>query len=447
MDFSKKRKSKSSGSGLSSNVVAAGLVLVAILSLGGGVAAYHVSSGGVEKTSALSVEDEEQYSELQDAVEEQVYQYFYTNDIGDVISESDKDDLVSLIMKGLAQNGVLSSSLNNTEQLEVQTMIDQAVNNALIKSNINTQSSIDSYTSIITEDLKKYFSEQISSEIQAQILANSSDIANLKSYIATLQSQVNSQSTVTNTQKQELTNLINELKNLSNTQKNELLALIEQNGGDTKSVTDAINAYLESLTNTVNNNNAATELALSELSVSSASSVEDLNNSLTELINKNKALSDESKAQLLEIISNNQNASEESITNLYNQLSEAINNASELSASERQSIINSVSSLTSSTAAELASLDSKYSVYYEVPFSESLSWGSDTASVTFTSSVLKATSRISITYDSSCTGGYTVAYDQADGSLTLTLTKNKDATVPTTLSGTLYIDNSMDNAQ
>ena len=447
MDFSKKKKSKSSGSGLSGNVVAAGLVLVAILSLGGGVAAYQVSNSGIEKTSALSIEDDEQYSELQDAVEEQVYQYFYTNDIGDVISESDKDDLVSLIMKGLAQNGVLSSSLNNTEQLEVQTMIDQAVNNALIKNNINTQSSIDSYTSIITEDLKKYFSEQISSEIQAQILANSSDIANLKSYIATLQSQVNSQSSVTSSQKQELINLINELKNLSNTQKNDLLALLEQYDGDTQAVTDAINAYLENLTNTVNGNNAATELALSELSISSAASVEELNESLTALINANKSLSDESKAQLLELIASNQDASAESITNLYNQLTEAINNASELSATERQSIIASVSSLTSSTAAEIASLDSKYAVYYEVDFSESLSWSSGVASITFTSSVLKSTSRINIEYDSSCTGGYTVAYEQTDGALTLTLTQNAGATAPSTLSGTLYIDNSMDNAQ
>ena len=55
-------------------------------------------------------------------------------------------------------------------------------------------------------------------------------------------------------------------------------------------------------------------------------------------------------------------------------------------------------------------------------------------------------SHINIIYDDSCQEGYTVEYAQNDGSLVLTITRNSTGTAPSTLSGTIYIDNSMDNA-
>lgn len=197
--------------------------------------------------------------------------------------------------------------------------------------------------------------------------------------------------------------------------------------------------------------------SLAILKIEQASDLDSVNDSLISLINSNASLSAEKRDELLNIINNNQDMSSEAMASLYDELVAAIDNESQLSEAERQRLKNQLSALKENTAADLADakielensiikLDEKYSVYYEQSFSENLNLSSGACSITFTSGSIKPYSHINIIYDDSCQEGYTVEYAQNDGSLVLTITRNSTGTAPSTLSGTIYIDNSMDNA-
>lgn len=94
----------------------------------------------------------------------------------------------------------------------------------------------------------------------------------------------------------------------------------------------------------------------------------------------------------------------------------------------------------------IINLDTKYSVYYEHEFSTDIDLSTGAASVTINSASIKPTSAINIIYNAGSTTGYTAEYTQEEGSLVITLTANSKQ-APSTLAGTIYIDNSMDNAQ
>ena len=244
--------------------------------------------------------------------------------------------------------------------------------------------------------------------------------------------------------------------------KNKLyISLVDNNKADINDVsswkcTDIENVIRE-LNKSVDDEVEDLNNSLATLKIEQASDLDSVNDSLISLINSNASLSAEKRDELLNIINNNQDMSSEAMANLYDELVAAIDSESQLSEAERQRLKNQLSALKENTAADLADakielensiikLDEKYSVYYEQSFSEGINLSSGACSVTFTSGSIKSYSHINIIYDDSCQEGYTVEYAQNDGSLVLTITRNSIGTAPSTLTGTIYIDNSMDNA-
>lgn len=188
----------------------------------------------------------------------------------------------------------------------------------------------------------------------------------------------------------------------------------------------ALNTAIKDVSATVTNNSGTSSSALSDLSddiTNINASINDTNNNLTtakeqltSLIEANAALDAETKAALLQIINENDVKTQEDLTNLTNSLTEYINTL---------------------TTAQVAQLE----------FSADINWNSDTATVTISDASIHTYSNINIIYNSSCTSGYTVKYTQNEGSLVCELTKNAEGTAPSSLSGTLYVDNAVANAQ
>lgn len=188
----------------------------------------------------------------------------------------------------------------------------------------------------------------------------------------------------------------------------------------------ALNTAIKDVSATVTNNSGTSTSALSDLSndiTNINASINDTNNNLTtakeqltSLIEANAALDAETKAALLQIINENDVKTQEDLTNLTKSLTEYINTL---------------------TTAQVAQLE----------FSAEINWSSDTATVTISDASIHAYSNINIIYSSSCTSGYTVKYTQNEGSLVCELTKNAEGTAPSSLSGTLYVDNAVANAQ
>jgi len=244
--------------------------------------------------------------------------------------------------------------------------------------------------------------------------------------------------------------------------KNKLyISLVDNNKADINDVSSwkctDIENIIKNLNKTMDEEVEELNNSLDSLKVEQASDLASVNSSLINLINNNASLSEEKRQELLDLINSNQDMSSEAMSNLYDDLVAAIDNESQLSDAERTALKNQLAALKETTAADLADtktelensiigLDEKYSVYYEQSFSEGIDLSSGACSVTFTSGSIKPYSHINIIYDESCREGFTVEYKQNDGSLVLTITRNSTGTAPTTLSGTIYIDNSMDNA-
>ena len=188
----------------------------------------------------------------------------------------------------------------------------------------------------------------------------------------------------------------------------------------------ALNTAIKDVSATVTNNSGTSTSALSDLNddiTNINASINDTNNNLTtakeqltSLIEENAALDAETKTALLQIINDNDVKTQEDLTNLTNSLTEYINTL---------------------TTAQVAQLE----------FSADINWNSDTATVTISDASIHTYSNINIIYSSSCTSGYTVKYTQNEGSLVCELTKNAEGTAPSSLSGTLYVDNAVANAQ
>ena len=188
----------------------------------------------------------------------------------------------------------------------------------------------------------------------------------------------------------------------------------------------SLNTAIKDVSATVTNNSSTSTSVFNDLSndiTNINASINDTNNNLTtakeqltSLIEENAALDAETKAALLQIINDNDVKTQEDLTNLTKSLTEYIN---------------------ALTTAQVAQLE----------FSADINWTSDTATITISDASIHTYSAINIIYSSSCISGYTVKYTQNEGSLVCELTKNASGSAPSSLSGTLYVDNTVANAQ
>ena len=408
---------------------------------------------------------------------------------GDTDYEGQRQEILKLLTEMMqSENGFTSDQIN-----ALNHVIDDYLKTVEISSdNTENQVAIDTINDLITnkkteneENLKK-LKEELQTLIDTQSNTSSTQYDEIKNLIASINTYLDSKTTsydeliakikeTINTN----TELLNSLTNNSTgaeewsstaiyskgdfvLYKNKLyISLVDNNKADINDVsswkcTDIENVIRE-LNKSVDDEVEELNNSLATLKIEQASDLNSVNASLTNLINSNASLSSEKREELLNIINSNQDMSSEAMDNLYDELAAAIDNEAQLSEAERTSLKNQLAALKENTAADLADtktelensmikLDEKYSVYYEQSFSEGIDLSSGMCSVTFTSGSIKPYSHINIIYDESCREGYTVEYAQNEGSLVLTITRNSTGTAPTTLSGTIYIDNSMDNA-
>ncbi len=226
--------------------------------------------------------------------------------------------------------------------------------------------------------------------------------------------------------------------------------IIKEKTRDIESLETVLKEMIYNSNSQAEANNEELTNSINGLKISSASSLEDVNKQLTDLIKNNADLSAEKRQELLDIINANESTSKESLEELYNKLTTALGEQNTALTGQisalKQSTATDMDTLSKNVHQSIVNLDTKYSVYYEKEFSTSIDMSSGLASVTINSASIKPTSDINIIYDSSSRSGYTAEYQQNDGSLVITLTANSKG-APSSLSGTIYVDNSMDNAQ
>lgn len=393
-----------------------------------------------ENGNPLTLTDEEMES-LQTACTNEILSMLEGTDLLS-LTDAQMQELVTNIKKSVINNALKSSSLSNyftDEDYEnIATYLSENLTGELgnLQKQItaNKKESDEKNASQDNEiNSLKSSIQDVKTTLTNDATSSSSSLSGVKDDISNINSSINDTNNSIAIAKEQLTSLIEANTALDETTKAELLKLIEESNAS--SAADLV-ALCDELTNKLNT-----------LSISSASSIDELNASLNTAISENAALSEEERAKLLAIVEANKTSTDSDIAGLASDLTDAVNSLTSLSAEQKTQLLAQIGALETSTVADLAALDDKYDVYYEIAFSESITWASNSATVTITNSAIKTYSAINIIYDSASTTGYTVDYTQNDGSLVLTLKANANSTPPSTLSGTLYVDNSMDNAQ
>ncbi len=332
------------------------------------------------------------------------------------------------------------SSLSEVEKTQLMKELRKE-----ILTKLTDDSSFSAY--LTGDDYKK-----IEERLEKLDESSDADVASLKKTIEELTNKMNTSTSSSAEEYERVKQLVEANKNLSNNQREELLSLISSSQTDLTDVISKLESQTgsdyDTLVASIEEMNNETKSKIHQLDLSQSASLKEVNDNLTNIINANKDLSDETKEQLLTLISQNQETSTEALSELYTELSSVIANDSKASKEARDAIISDLSSLSTTTASTISALDKKYAVYYEESFSVPVSFGaSGEATTAITSENIKSYSSINIVYDNDCTSGYTVSYKQENGKLTLTLKKNAEGAAPSALNGTIYIDNSMDNAQ
>ena len=92
------------------------------------------------------------------------------------------------------------------------------------------------------------------------------------------------------------------------------------------------------------------EKNLDELALKSSADLETVNENLTDIINKNKSLTDAQREEMLKVISDNADASSQGLSNLYDQLTEIINNNETNNSNEREKLLQQLTSLQDNTS-------------------------------------------------------------------------------------------------
>ena len=92
---------------------------------------------------------------------------------------------------------------------------------------------------------------------------------------------------------------------------------------------------------------------LDALAVKSSTDLEAVNENLTDIINKNKSLSDEQRAQMLQLINDNADASAEGMDKLRSDLTAVINSNDTKNEKEREKLLKQLNALSDNTAAHM----------------------------------------------------------------------------------------------
>ncbi|MBE6021800.1 MAG: hypothetical protein E7231_01045 [Cellulosilyticum sp.] len=217
------------------------------------------------------------------------------------------------------------------------------------------------------------------------------------------------------------------------------LGSIQKQITDNKQASEKRDTAQDNSINDIKSSIKDVEASVKENEKGSGSDISALKNDITNLnssINDTNNNLGDAKTKLTDLINANTALDEATKTELTNKI-----NAATLKTA------NDLTTLCNDLTAMLNELDDKYDVYFEVEFSVDVPWADGQATVGISNEHLKTYSDINVVYDDSCKIGYTVTYQQSDGSLQLSLLANANATPPATISGKLYIDNSMVNAQ
>ncbi len=98
---------------------------------------------------------------------------------------------------------------------------------------------------------------------------------------------------------------------------------------------------------------------LDELALKSSADLETVNDNLTDIINKNKSLTDAQREEMLKVISDNADASAQGLSNLYDELTEIINTNESNNSSEREKLLQQLTSLQDNTSSHFDDYDQR----------------------------------------------------------------------------------------
>ncbi len=370
----------------------------------------------LQGTDLMSLSNEQMQQLITNLKKNIIENVLKQSDISQYFTEKDYEEIAKYITQSsTTELGSLQKQITDNKQASEQRDVtqDNAIN--------ELKASIKDVKSTVTENEK----------------SGGGDLSAIKNDITNINSNINDTNNNLTNAKEKLTELINSNTALDAQTKEEMLKKIDDES--IKTAAD-IAKLCDEMTESLNT-----------LSIKSASSIDELNASLNEAINDNAALSEAERKKLLDIVNANDAKTSEDIVGLASDLTAEVEKLTSLSETQKQALLGQIGALKSSTAADIASLNKsindKYDVYFEVPFSQAVSWSDGAATISITSEYLKTYSDINVVYDDSCKIGYTVTYQQSDGSLQLSLKANANVTPPATISGKLYIDNSMVNAQ
>ncbi len=355
-----------------------------VLMLVGGSFGYaYIQKTKNATVESVTIQDDEVAAGITEEVMKAVEQRLvtYTDENGNTVELSDEEmeALQTLCTAEILQT-LQGTDIMNLSNDQLQQLITNIKKNVI--DNVLKQS-----------DISKYFTEKDYEEIAKYITQSST------TELGSLQKQITDNKQASESRDTSQDNEINALKASVKDVKTTVDNNEKSGGNDVSALKNDITNINANINDTNNNLSTAKE-------------------KLTDLINKNSALDEETKKEMTDKIEAAQVKTANDLTNLCNSLTDMLND-----------------------------LDDKYDVYFEVEFSSDIPWADGQATVGISSEHLKTYSDINVVYDHACTTGYTVTYQQSDGSLQLSLKANANVTPPATISGKLYIDNSMINAQ
>ena len=411
------KDSKFTRIGLFSALVIVG-VLAGVFGMNRVLSTSSTSTSMENTTGEASAELEESLrsqliSQIQEAVLSDVENYLASLEGTDGYKLSD-EELASIITE--CENNVTkylaNTDLINLTDEERETLIE-GIRDEIINTVLNQEQLTNYFTEADYKNIAEYISKLTDTGLAKQLAELSETVAENNTTVTS----------VNKTQDKEISALQDSLSNI-------------QTAISTGQTSDA--AYMNNLKSMIDSNADLSEeyknvltAAIDNLSVSSASNLSSVEAALIAAINSSNEISQDNKEALIALIQNNQDSTSSGMQALQESLLAQLGDSS-------TTLSTMISQLTNSTAATIGDMKDLYKIY---EFSSTVT----NNTIVIASDDLYEYSNVNIVYTTS-TENLTFNYTLTTGKLTIVVSAADGGSVPATITGTIYIDNSVMNA-
>ena len=377
------------------------------------------TSTSIENTTGTASESTEAalrgqlIDQIQEAVLNDVETYLASLENEDGYSLSD-EEIQSIIME--CQNN-LTKYLANTDLINLTDTERETLLEGIRDEIINTVLDQQALTNYFTESDYKNIAEYISK------LTDTGLAKELAELTKTVQANNTKVTAVNNTQDKEIDALQSALANIQTamsngqTQDSDYMNKLKSEIDANADLTDEYKAILEA--------------SIDDLSVSSASNLTAVTAALKAAIEKDEIIAATTKANMLALIEANADATSEGMASLQAALLAELGDTS-------STLTSTITQLSSTVSAEIQDLRENYRIY---TFDSVVSGGN----IVINQTDLHAYSDVNILYDTDTTG-LTFNYTLSEGNLTIAIQASDGYSVPSNITGTIYVDNGVNNA-